>query len=101
MPVTNIGQIERFATLPVPTCRRASWIVCGRSPDDPAAVREVGVEIAVELCDTLLAGGAPGLQFFTQNRIQGDRRDPATLARDSAASGWGMNQPASGWAGRD
>ncbi|PKQ31376.1 MAG: methylenetetrahydrofolate reductase [NAD(P)H] [Actinobacteria bacterium HGW-Actinobacteria-2] len=68
MPVTNISQIERFASfsgaeLPAPVVSRLRAVA-----DDPAAVREVGVEIAVELCDRLLAGGAPGLQFFTQNR---------------------------------
>ncbi len=68
MPVTNISQIERFASfsgadLPAAVVQRLRAVA-----DDPAAVREVGVEIAVELCDRLLAGGAPGLQFFTQNR---------------------------------
>lgn len=68
MPVTNISQIERFASfsgadLPSAVVQRLRAVA-----DDPAAVREVGVEIAVELCDRLLAGGAPGLQFFTQNR---------------------------------
>jgi len=68
MPVTAIGQIERFAgfsgaDLPTAVTDRLYAVA-----DDPAAVREVGVEIAVELCDRLLAGGAPGLQFFTQNR---------------------------------
>ncbi len=68
MPVTNVSQIERFATfsgadLPRPVVDRLHAVA-----DDPAAVRQVGLEIAVELCDRLLAGGAPGLQFFTQNR---------------------------------
>lgn len=68
MPVTNIGQIERFAgfsgaDLPTAVTGRLYAVA-----DDPSAVREVGVEIAVELCDRLLAQGAPGLQFFTQNR---------------------------------
>lgn len=68
MPVTNISQIERFAgfsgaDLPAAVVSRLRAVA-----QDPAAVRAVGVEVAVELCDTLLAGGAPGLQFFTQNR---------------------------------
>lgn len=68
MPVTNIGQIERFAgfsgaDLPTAVTDRLYAVA-----DDPSAVREVGLEIAVELCDRLLAHGAPGLQFFTQNR---------------------------------
>jgi methylenetetrahydrofolate reductase (NADH) len=68
MPVTNISQIERFAGFsgaPLPTAVVARLHAVA---DDPAAVRAVGVDIAVELCDRLLAGGAPGLQFFTQNR---------------------------------
>jgi len=68
MPVTNIGQIERFAqfsgaALPADVVRRLQAVA-----DDPAAVRRVGVELATELSATLLDGGAPGLHFYTLNR---------------------------------
>ena len=68
MPVTNVNQIERFAALsgaelPAPLVSRLRALA-----DDPAAVRAVGLEVATQLCDRLLAGGAPGLQLFTQNR---------------------------------
>jgi methylenetetrahydrofolate reductase (NADPH) len=79
MPVTNISQIERFATfsgaeLPAPVVNRLRAVAA-----DPSAVRAVGAEIAVELCDTLLAGGAPGLQFFTQNRSRATAQILAAL----------------------
>lgn len=68
MPVTNVNQIERFASLsgadlPASVVARLRAVA-----DDPASVRSVGLDIATELCDRLLAGGAPGLHFFTQNR---------------------------------
>ena len=67
-PVTNLAQIERFArfsgaALPTPMVDALHAVA-----DDPAAVRAVGLEIATGLCDRLLAGGAPGLHFFTLNR---------------------------------
>lgn len=68
MPVTTVSQIERFAALsgadlPAPVVSRLRAV-----SDDPAAVRAVGVDLAIQLCERLLAEGAPGLHFFTQNR---------------------------------
>jgi len=68
MPVTNIGQIKRFAQLsgtPLPDDVLARLDAVR---DDPPSVRRVGVEIATALCRTLLDGGAPGLHFYTLNR---------------------------------
>lgn len=72
-PVTNVGQIQRFAELsgaPLP-----DWVVARLTAvaDDPEAVRRVGVEIGVELCTRLLAGGAPGLHYYTLNRSRATR----------------------------
>jgi len=68
MPVTNVKQINRIAeltgvVLPDRVVARLHAVA-----DDPAAVRAVGVDIATELSDRLLAGGAPGLHFITMNR---------------------------------
>ena len=41
--------------------------------DEPAAIHEVGVQIATELAQRLLSEGAPGLHFYTMNK------SPATL----------------------
>jgi len=68
MPVTNVKQIARMSELmgtPLPPA------VVGRLDavaDDAQAVREVGVEIATELAERMLAEGAPGLHFITMNR---------------------------------
>jgi len=80
MPITNLSQVARFAALSgsvVP-----ATVVARLEPvqDDPAAVRAVGVEIATELCDRLLAGGAPGLHFYTLNRSKATREIYANLA---------------------
>lgn len=68
MPVTNVGQIERFATLSgaeFPPALRARFEAVR---DDEAAVRELGIQVAVELCTSLMQGGAPGLHFYTMNK---------------------------------
>lgn len=68
MPVTSFAQIRRMAQmsgtpLPAPVVSRLEAVA-----DDPEAIREVGVQIATELSQRLLAEGAPGLHFYTMNR---------------------------------
>ena len=68
MPVTRLSQIRRFAELS--GADLPGWVVdrLNAAGEDPAAVRRVGVELAIELSQELLAGGAPGLHFITMNR---------------------------------
>ena len=80
MPVTNVAQIERFAAAVrrgVPAERWPTRLRRGRRRPD--AVRELGVEVATELCRELLDGGAPGLHFYTLNRSTATREVYAAL----------------------
>jgi methylenetetrahydrofolate reductase (NADPH) len=68
MPILNLAAIRRQGELigtsvPDEVVSRIQARV-----DDPAAVRAEGIAIAAELCEDLLAGGAPGLHFYTLNR---------------------------------
>jgi methylenetetrahydrofolate reductase (NADPH) len=73
MPITNLGQIKRMAELSGADLPTKIVERVGRFDGDPAAVRAEGIAIATELCDTLLAGGAPGLHFYTLNRSKATR----------------------------
>jgi methylenetetrahydrofolate reductase (NADPH) len=67
MPITNLGSVRRMADLSgaeVP----ASVLARFDGLTEPADVRREGVRLATELCQELLAGGAPGLHFYTLNR---------------------------------
>ena len=86
MPITRLGQLQRFANLsgaPLPRAVVDRLTLLG---DDPIAVRDEGAQIGLELAQQLLALGAPGLQFFTQNRSGVTREILATLlaGRDRA-----------------
>ncbi len=50
-----------------------------RRGEDEDQVRKVGIEIATEMCEALLDGGAPGLHFYTQNRSRATREIYANL----------------------
>jgi methylenetetrahydrofolate reductase (NADPH) len=78
MPVTNLKQLKTMtdlcgASIPEPLREALEW----RS-HDPEAVLQLGVSYATLQCAELLAAGAPGIHFYTQNR------SPATRAILSA-----------------
>ncbi len=77
MPVTNARQITRIVQLsgqafPADLAERFEALD-GDRPEDKAAVRALGVEVATELCRTLLDEGVPGIHFITMNRSTATR----------------------------
>jgi methylenetetrahydrofolate reductase (NADPH) len=88
MPVTNARQITRIVQLsgqafpPELAARFAE--LDGDRPEDKAAVRAFGVQVATELCRTLLDEGVPGIHFITMNRSTATREVYANLAADPA-----------------
>ncbi len=67
LPVTNVKQLNRMAELagtPIPAKLSEAFARIENNPDD---VRKLGVDIATELCEKLLAEGAPGIHFYTMN----------------------------------
>ncbi|HSS11830.1 MAG TPA: methylenetetrahydrofolate reductase [Acidimicrobiales bacterium] len=77
MPVTNLASIPRMAEMgaAVPAAMVGRLEAAG----DADAVRRTGIEFATELCEKLLAEGAPGLHFYTLNRSHATREIYASL----------------------
>ena len=79
MPILNLRSMERMVEL---SRRHLPAEITDRlTPfaDDPAALRAEGIAIATELCEELLAVGAPGLHFYTLNRSKATREIFANL----------------------
>ena len=73
MPVEKFSTIERSEQLsgaPFPPALAARF---ERIKDDADAVRELGIELAGELCTRLLEEGVPGIHFITLNRSTATR----------------------------
>lgn len=67
LPVTNVKQLSRMAELggtPIPETMMKRFLAV---EEDSEAVRALGVEIATDLCQKLLAEGVPGIHFYTMN----------------------------------
>jgi len=68
MPITNFEQLARFSD----TCGAEipRWIrkrLEGYG-NDIESIRNFGMEVTIDLCRTLIKGGAPGLHFFSMNQ---------------------------------
>jgi methylenetetrahydrofolate reductase (NADPH) len=79
MPVLSIAGIERMTQMQ--GSEFPAWLAekLHAVEDDPAEVRRIGIAEATRLCDELLAGGAPGLHFYTLNFSKATREIFANL----------------------
>lgn len=68
LPVTKHGQLQHLTKLNGQPLSSAVLERLDAVKDNPRAVREVGLTIAVEHTEQLLASGAPGVHFITMNR---------------------------------
>ena len=91
MPITSFRQIQRFAELSGAALPRAVTDRINAVADDDEQVRQVGIAIATELSEKLLAGGAPGPALLHPEPIPGyprDLRQSAPGAASSVISRW-------------
>lgn len=73
MPITNYAKLARFsrncgAEIPRWISKRLE-----QYGDDLQSQIEFGTEVVTHLCEQLLAGGAPGLHFYTMNQVEPTR----------------------------
>ncbi len=68
MPIVKFSQLARFSDAcgaEIPRWIRRTMESYG---DDTESVQAFGLDVVTELCERLLAGGAPGLHFYTLNQ---------------------------------
>jgi len=69
MPITNYKQLARFSDLcgaEIPRWIRKRLEDFG---DDIDSIKSFGFDITVDLCETLISKGAPGLHFYSMNNV--------------------------------
>ncbi len=68
MPIASFSKLARFSDAcgaELPRWMRRKFEGLG---DDTDAIRAFGLDVVTELCERLLAGGAPGLHFYSMNQ---------------------------------
>ena len=68
MPISSFSKLARFSDAcgaELPRWMRRKFEGFG---DDAASIRSFGLDVVTELCERLLAGGAPGLHFYSMNQ---------------------------------
>lgn len=70
MPITNYSKLARFSDAcgaEIPRWIRKQLEAYG---DDMESIQTFGAQVITEMCEKLLAGGAPGLHFYTLNQAE-------------------------------
>jgi methylenetetrahydrofolate reductase (NADPH) len=68
LPVTNLAQIQRIASLCGAVLPEAFRAALDRSADSPQGQFDVGVEFATEQVRALVERGVPGIHFYVLNK---------------------------------
>ena len=68
MPIGNFSQLARFSEACGAEIPRWMRWKLESFRDDTKSIREFGLDVVTSLCQRLLAGGAPGLHFYTLNQ---------------------------------
>lgn len=68
MPITNYTQLLRFSEMCGAEIPRWIRLKLAGFGEDTQSLRAFGLDVVSSLCEKLLAGGAPGLHFYTLNQ---------------------------------
>ena len=68
MPINNFSQLARFSDACGAEIPRWMRQKLEGFADDTASIKAFGLDVVTQLCERLLAGGAPGLHFYTLNQ---------------------------------
>ena len=68
MPITNYTQLMRFSDMCGAEIPRWVRLKLASFGDDSASIKAFGLDVTTSLCERLLAGGAPGLHFYSMNQ---------------------------------
>ena len=68
MPITNYTQLMRFSDMCGAEIPRWIRLKLASFGDDSASIKAFGLDVVSGLCERLIAGGVPGLHFYSMNQ---------------------------------
>ncbi len=70
MPITNYTQLARFSDMCGAEIPRWIRLKLASFGDDSQSIRAFGLDVVTGLCERLIAGGVPGLHFYSLNQAE-------------------------------
>jgi len=70
MPITHFEKLVRFSKLCGAEIPRWLYKRLEAYGEDQQSIKALGLEVVSDLCSRLIAGGAPGLHFYTLNQAE-------------------------------